>query len=343
MPLKYIPILRWKRGERVGLANLSVGGKANVVPLIVVGADQFRAKASTISRPAITAADNFVNELITAWGNAQILIDASTVPHAIGNNPIVDIATSARAKGAQIVPATRLDAPPAYQAAVLQVHQADGRGAALRVDLQEFTDAASWVPNWPIALAATDLIVDFAENVTIVDGLGNVIDQAFMQLHQGRAWRSVTMSGSAMPGNFAGYTQGLHLLRRVELALWRRLAANRLPYTLQYGDYTSVSPNAPPQGIAWGFPINVRYTLQHDFLICRGVSTTGFGGVDMDQQLLGHARAIVAYRNRGLLAHCWADNRINDIAAGTETSGNLESWVQIGVNRHIELTRQILP
>jgi hypothetical protein len=343
MPLPYVPTVRWKRGERVGLANLTPAGRTNVIPLVVVAADQFRAKPETASRAAVAAADNFVNELMTAWSGAPIYIDASAVPHAIGNNPIADIAASARAKGAYIIPATRLEAPPAYQAAVQTVIQQDLHGVGLRVDLQQFANAAAWAANWPVALSATDLIVDFAENVGLVHGLGTVVDNAFMQLHQGPQWRSVTMSGSAMPGNFGGYPQGLYPLRRTELQLWQHLSGIGLPYTLQFGDYTSVSPNAPPQGIAWGFPINVRYSLSQDFLICRGVGTTGFGGVDMDQQLLGHARSIVAYPTRGALLHCWADTRIDNIAATTSGPGNLESWVQIGVNRHIELTRQTLP
>jgi T4 beta protein len=342
MPVRYSPILRWKRGERVGLTNLSAAGRLNVFPLVVVAADQFRAKQPTVSRPAVTAADNFVNELMTAWASAPIYIDAAAVPHAIGASPIVDIAMSAHTKGARIIPATSLDAPPAYQAAVQTIVQRQNKGVGLRVDIQEFANTANWVANWPFPQAQTDLIVDLADNVALVQGLGAVVDNAFTQLHRGQHWRSVTVAGSNMPGNFGGYTQGLHLLPRRELQLWQHLSSLPLPYALQFGDYTSVSPNAPPQGIAWGFPINVRYSLSQDFLICRGVGTTGFGGVDMDQQLLGHAQSIVAYPNRGALPHCWADTRINNIAGGA-SPGNLESWVQIGVNRHIELTRQILP
>ena len=98
----------------------------------------------------------------------------------------------------------------------------------------------------------------------------------------------------------------------------------------------------PPAGIKWGFPINVRYTLPQDFLICRGVSTTGYGGVDMDKQLVGHAKDIVSYSGRHRIS-CWGDGEIDNIASGKTSQGNLETWVQISVNRHIELTRQQIP
>jgi hypothetical protein len=341
--MRYIPILRWKRGERVGLSHVTLAGKKDVVPLVALAPDQFRNKAATASRPTVSAAEAFVNELVTAWGKALAYVDGSSLPHAIGTQPLVDIAAAAKSAGAPIIPATWLDAPPAYQAAVKSVVQADKKGVALRVDLEEFTSASSWVSSWPFALNETDLIVDLAENVILIGQLGHAVDTAFQKLHQPKQWRSVTMAGSSMPGNFSGYQAGTHLLPRAELTLWKKLSKLKLPYVLQFGDYTSVSPNAPPQGIAWGFPINVRYTRTDDFLICRGVGTTGHGGIDMDQQLIEHAKKIVSYPKRGPLAHCWADTRIDNIAAGKESPGNLEAWVQIGVNRHIELTRQTLP
>lgn len=75
----------------------------------------------------------------------------------------------------------------------------------------------------------------------------------------------------------------------------------------------------------------------------QGVGTTGYYGVDMDQQLLGHAQNIVNFANRGPLAHCWGDAEVDAIAAGSKPPSNLERWVQIGVNRHIELIRANLP
>ena len=98
-----------------------------------------------------------------------------------------------------------------------------------------------------------------------------------------------------------------------------------------------------PQGIAWGFPINVKYTLANGFLICRGVKTTGLGAQDMDAQLVGHAGTIVAFPTRAPLVHCGGDRHIDDIYSGATGPGNLETWVTIGVNRHAELVRHLLP
>jgi len=339
----YTPILRWKRGERVGVQRLGVATRAGVTPLFMIAPDQFKQKPATAGTAARTAAQAFVAEVQTAWGTSPFYLDASGLtPTAAHPNPLVDIATAARAAGLQLIPATRLTASGAYQADVSLVALVDGRGVALRVDMQGMTSASAWTSSWPHSLGDTDLIVDFADQIQIVAGMGATINHAFATLHAGTAWRTVSVAGSSIPANLTGYAAGLHRIGRAEWALWTNLNAASLPYQVHFGDYATVPLAAPPAGIAWGFPISVRYTLPTEFLICRGVGTTGFGGVDMDVQLSGHARSIVGFAGRTPLPGCWGDQRIDAIAAGG-SPGNLETWVQISTNRHIEITRSILP
>jgi len=277
-------------------------------------------------------------------GNGPCYIDASAVGQTTRHpHPIVDIAASARQLGANIIPATRLSAPVTYQQDVATVHQTDGKGAALRVDLQGLTSANSWTGSWPIPLADTDLISNFGTNVGTVYALGATATQAFQNLYRGNQWRTITVAGTSMPDNFTGFQAGLHAINRQEWNFWNSLSNAGLPYQIDYGDYATIPVNSPPPGISWGFPINVRYTLPQEFLICRGVSPTGYGGQDMDVQLVGHAQSIHGYAGRNPISTCWADTEIDDIAAQTTSPGNLEKWVQIGVCRHIERVRLDLP
>jgi hypothetical protein len=145
-----------------------------------------------------------------------------------------------------------------------------------------------------------------------------------------------------MPENFGGMKAGLHTIERAELALWHQLLQSSLPYRIDYGDYATVPIIPAPSAIAWGYPINVRYTLPTKFLICRGVQTTGEDGVDLDEQLIGHAKSIKKYRSRNRV-DCWSDKTNDKIAEEEEKPGNLETWVKIAVNRHIELVRSTIP
>jgi Beta protein len=340
----YVPLLRWKRGERVGVSHVSALGRRDVRPLFILGTAQYVGKDATKKRAAIPAADIVCQDLLTTWGTAPFYLDAAALATPVGgHHPLIDIATVARGLGLSLIPATQLAAPAPYQAAVQALVAHDKRGVLLRVDLQEFTSAAAWAPGWYVPLSDTDLLVDFADNVGTVAALGAALHPAFTGLHGRGQWRTVAISGTSMPENFTGFAAGQYTIRREEFALWQRLAGLGLPYALEYGDYATVPTAPPPSGIKWGFPINVKYTLAADFLVCRGVNTTGPAAKDMDVQLIQHAQTIVAYGSRGGLAHCWADGIIDQIAAKVVDPQGLEHWVQLGVNRHIELTRTLLP
>ena len=339
----YTPILRWKRGERVALQKLSPAAKIDTVPLVVILPDQYVGRAETPLRPAMSAAEAFASEFLSCWGTAPFFLDASALSAGLtAQHPLISIATAARNVGLQLIPASKLGAPTLYRNAIAAVTALDGRGAGLRVDLQEFTTAAHWVSAMIVPPTQTHLIADFAENVGMVSVLGQTIVAIFNSLHLASSWLSVTVAGCSLPENYTGYAAGQHLIQRAEWHLWQTLQAG-VTYPIQYGDYATVPPSSPPPGIRWGFPINVKYTLDSQFLVCRGVKTTGPGGVDMDIQLRNHALSIRAFIPRHPLGHCWADPKIDRIVLVPESPGNLETWVQIGVNRHIEKVRADLP
>lgn len=341
---RYIPILRWKQGERRGLGQLQHSAKNDVVPLFVLAPEQYRPPRGK-NVLGLSPAHALVTELSQCWGAAPFYLDASAIPMLVGsaNHALVDIANALRVAGLNMIPATVIGAPAHYQNAVSAIHAIDARGVGLRVDLAEFTSAASWAPLMPIPITETDLIADFRASVGLVSAIGSSLVTLFGSLHSGSNWRTVTVAGTSIPTDFSGYAAGLHVLPRTEWALWNSLSSAGLPFRLDYGDYATVSLAAPPSGIAWGYPINVKYTLPGAFLVCRGVKTTGRGGIDMPPQLIGHARSIVGYPTRTRISGCWGDDLIDNIAAGTESPGNLETWVRISVNRHINRVRSDLP
>lgn len=80
---------------------------------------------------------------------------------------------------------------------------------------------------------------------------------------------------------------------------------------------------------------SVKYTVDAGWLILRGqgTRTPGTGGF---AQFANHAVNLVAnplYCGPGF---SWGDQQIHDIASGVTGAGNLETWVRIGVNHHLE-------
>lgn len=339
---RYVPILRWKEGEEGALSHLVQNQKADVCPLIILMNEQYKDKKATKKKPAVLAAVAFVDRIIACWGTQPFYLDASDIPTpANGSHPIAAIAAVAHSRGVALIPATSLGVPSGYAQAVHSITQNLSTGIALRVELHEATNAASWVNGWPISLAQTDLIVDLQDTAPTVLGLGSVLQAAFASLHMGMIWRTVTIAGTSMPPNFSTLSQGLHIIPRSEYLIWQNIHAG-LPYRLDYGDYATPPIAEPPSGIRYGFPINVRYTLVDSFLICKGVRTTGVGSVLQATQLRAHASDIKNHPNRYYLNGCWADDEIDQIAVGKSPQG-LGYWVTIGVNRHIAITRHMIP
>jgi len=342
MVYRYVPILRFKAGERTALEKLSPAARNDVVPLMMLAPDQYVSKKATKKAPAVPSPAYFAQQMTYAWGAAPFYLDATALAPSPGGHPLAAIAAQARAVGLSLIPSTTLGASPQYHAAVAAAASTDGRGVALRIDLSELAQSTHWVPGWSFPLDHTDLIIDLGE-VGAAVALGATLNPSFLGLAGGANWRSVTVAGTNIPSNFQGFAAGLYPLPRAELSLWQSLTSASLPYRLDFGDYGTVSLAPAPQGIAWGFPITVKYTLGASYLICRGVRTTGAGGVDMHVQLQGHAQGIVGYSGRGRLGHCWGDGVIDAIAATTTTPGGLPQWVGYSVNRHIENTRAVIP
>lgn len=342
--IRYVPILRWKRGERIALRHLTPQARARTTPLLLLGSEQFKVKAATKAHAAVPAPQVFVHDMLSDWGNGTFYLDASSLPtQGAQPHPIAAIASAARAAGATMIPVVHLGANHSYVSAVTAIRNFDGRGVCLRIDMQELFSVANWLPQWPFAIGETDLIVDFGENVASAAALGTALDGVFTGLNTSGVWRSITVAGTSMPPNFTGYTAGQHHIARIEAQLWSRLSALPLPYQLDFGDFASVTTGVTPTNIAWGYPINVKYTLPNHFLIFRGVRTTGPSGVDMDIQLRGHARGIAGYSPRHPIAGAWSDHAIDQIAVGNADTKGLEHWVQLSVNRHIELMHAVLP
>jgi hypothetical protein len=135
MVYRYIPILRWKLGEKKALKAVSEPMyKKGICPLIVVTEETFADRSETARSEAMTASFIFADELTKHWGARPFYLDASNIrPSGRGPHPLVEAAKECRTQGARMMPATRLRVSDAYDAAVLAVANADKRGVALTV------------------------------------------------------------------------------------------------------------------------------------------------------------------------------------------------------------------
>lgn len=77
---------------------------------------------------------------------------------------------------------------------------------------------------------------------------------------------------------------------------------------------------------------NLRYTINNDFLVYKGINTrrNGFGQMQILCQQLVNSQCYCQPQ------FSWGDTYINDCATGICSTGNAETWRRVGTNHHIE-------
>ena len=73
---RYIPVLRWKRGERVGLSRVSAAGRRDVFPMFVIGTEQFKGKKETKKSTAIPTPEKLALDIEAEWGTSPFYLEA---------------------------------------------------------------------------------------------------------------------------------------------------------------------------------------------------------------------------------------------------------------------------
>jgi hypothetical protein len=337
-----MPIVKWKRGEFDALKRLLVQDRPHVIPMVEVLDDSIDLDEDPAGAGAPSAYDRAAAQLKKAWGNAPFFIDTQEldVPAPSAPHPLEQLFAACRQAGLSAVPVTGLGCSQAYNQAVARVIGSDGRGCALRLDVDDLvvsTVGASINGVLGIlgaAPTAVDLVLDWR---AIDAGAGAAMSLAAAAivptLPHVAAWRSVVFAASSFPAALTGVGTGLSTIARAEWAAYRLLLAQApAGRALSFGDYAIAYPvyaPAPFLGSA-----SIRYTITDDWLIVRGRSLKGpvYGGFGQFQQLCGQLVANPAYCGQ---TFSWGDEYIDQCSIGQVGTGNLTTWRSVGTNHHI--------
>jgi hypothetical protein len=211
----YVPVLRFKRAERVALRNLEESDKDSMTPLIeILPNGDARYEASGGSTIAAQVKEN--------WGDRPLFIDFCQ-PSLPGVAELaISLSVAAQAYGLTTIPVTGLGRSDAYQRTIANVVGSNNHGLCMRVasrDLREATFTQrfiSLISSLRVEPDAVDLIVDY--------GLGTAADPSFAYLcHRvphPTAWRTFTVLGGSFPRDLTGFRIGEHEVPREEWLRW---------------------------------------------------------------------------------------------------------------------------
>lgn len=327
---RYLPMMKTRAGEVTALTNLPPPVRGRILPVLHV---------------CETVAAGFAPSLAAGWAGQLTALDgAFNANHQQNANAFTTLLQAMRNGGIPTMPSVSISDPLFYQQ--VAIASVDGNGLVVKTTLPNVAATCSWVASNQWATGSIDLVVDL-RHIGDVDP-GTFAGYVAMVLNQNAealaSFRSITLASGAAPKDHGAPVRGPNLVSRRDWALWSAVAPV-VAQRLDYADYLTGHPDlTEPPGAAMGnATVSARYTLDHSWLIIKGVATGGAYGLPMRQQHQAHATAISATSGFNGLIACWADGEIQQASASIAGRSGRQKWSEYAANRHINLVADRLP
>lgn len=331
----YVPVLKWRKGEKLALSNLPDRLQKLIIPLIELVNDEG-------DNP-----EDLPNDISKFWRRTAYL-DVRHRPKSFARRALDNIVSNNQ--NIDIIPVVSLDSQQIIMEGIKNVVGAYNNGFALRIIINQDLDFSLLIKEvnlklkyFAVAKDKVDLIVDFGylegKTQTYKTVLEKIADTISFD-----DWRNVIFAAGNFPPSLEEFRPNEdNRLNRTELELWKK-NKTICGRNIVYSDYTVRNPDNISKGFSRG-SISVRYTLENDFQVFRGTQE------DKPFKYLVHAMNIrELYSDAYSESYCWGDEAITEKAnqlkrcldSGTNpetyggfSPGNSTAWVAWSVNHHI--------
>lgn len=347
----YMPVLKWKQGERGAIKTLLASQKALLLPIAEIQDRLYDWKASEYKKPWDEVLDDVATKTRKAWGrNHEIAVDLSNkLPH-LPNTAWRRLFTKLWNEGVKAVPVVSSSTALSELNTLKAVSKAhDNTRWLLRytidpgaVILPKPTDVASWFRS-NVALIGQphkdiDAVIDLGhvggwEAAAVAQAVADIV-QAVINLGP---WRHLTLASGAFPKNLAGLAKGTHQLPRVDWALFkavRTLAAakGRVPLFSDYGVNHIDSFEGDPRLLRMS--ANIRYTDWQHWSVFKAGAVQVYG-YDQYVDLCKLLTALPVFKGA---AFSTGDENYDEKATNpAATPGNATTWRRDATNHHIHV------
>jgi hypothetical protein len=242
-------------------------------------------------------------------------------------------------EGSTPIPVVGLDRDTAYLRAVRAILSETGSALCVRLQAEDFVDAehtAEQVGDLRARLGAGDVpahvILDFRSIENVADEVVRTQSRAVYQRLSREGISRFVLLASSMPSSLSGMpTNTVRRIDRREFPLWRAIYEDS-GGAVAYGDYGIVHPeyvDLDPRVIRPA--AKIRYTSSQTWVVAKGRQYV------LEPTQYRYLAALILREpehRRG--ANGWGENYLRDCASGDEPSSNLERWVAVDTNTHIE-------
>lgn len=318
----YVPVLKWKAGEKDALVHLQPKIKENIRPLIELTPDIFE-KGIPLN--------------VSAHWQDLFYFDVSLESELLESD-FVDLVASCDDVN-QMIPVIHFD--DSYSK-MIALHRLSINGLALRVSIEDAISTNFSATLEEIATFIPLNQIDFILNVQEIDE--NDIQQKIFLVSSIlnntpilKEFKNIILTNGSFPASLSDCTiHEITLLERLEMKFYYNVVENvSLPiifsdYPINHWSYFEFKPGIRPS-------FNIRYTTDTSYLIYKGFTIQN-GGLNISNVVVG-CNAITNHPLYLGPSYSWADNEI--YLKATEQviqPGNLTTWRTIGTNHHITLT-----
>ena len=343
----YLPILKWKQGERIALRELTMAQWDGIVPLLEL--------------PAISAAPD-VESLRAALPNYTQKIAghlAKAIPEA---KPVaIDVrwvAPSYTKQARLLLVICRLLAKQSERKIIPAISEL--------MLVNDVVDLAKLVEFDPIAIRISVRDVDAIQIAPLVaaatkEGLTKkrlhlVLDQYSIVRGDPKAifttvrphidaalsigCGSVTLAGGSFPVDLIGYKQGAHDIPRVQWRIWEMAKAKRDYEKLLYSDYAVTNPGPLPDldPRQVNPSVAIRYAADGFWRLYKA------GGFKRGapNQYRGLCNLLLLDKIYSSATFSYGDQCYDEAARGSKGNGNPSSWRRDATSHHLVFTKSQL-
>jgi predicted ABC-type ATPase len=340
---KYLPILKWKQGERLALKNLSFVQWGKIIPLIELPAivaapngDSLRAalpaylakiakefKASIPDDKPLVIDSRYVSP---GYPNQSRLL--GVICHWLVKNTkrqVFPVLTQAIATSGPVELA-KLQGFDEYLFRILTPV----------IDSQQIKPLVSLLTAAKIEKNQLHLVVDQYSIVNEDPKVRFTMVRPYIDAAIASKCASTTLAGGSFPLNLIGIKQGTSDLPRVEWAIWKALRKIATYDAVRYGDYTVTNPAPVPEmdPKMLNPSVAIRYATDNSFRLFKA---GGFknGKPNQYQSLCKFLLSDAAYSGA---TFSFGDECYDKAASAKLGNGNPSSWRKDATNHHLVLT-----
>lgn len=344
----YVPLLIWKQGEQLALANLDTAKFSVVTPFIELPPIPYDWANECASKTLDSHLDKVIDTISISWkAGSPVFLDTSYIPEderlSSGQHYVDYLLSDAHTKNVPIIPVTNFERDKDYQGSIKSAIHRDGLGVCFRLTSDMLrnnlkVNIDDLLRQLEIKPSEVDIVLDFK---SIVPGTESMLEIAIGVILSSfpylMDWRTITFLGSGMPQDLSGFgANTISTTPRTEWVVWNNLVSSGgLPRNPSFGDYTTSHPifnEIDPRII--NPSASVRYTTASSWYIFKGKQLRGAKGIGFSQYVAISGQ-IVANSVYSGISFSWGDGYINDCHLGKVGTGNLTTWKQVGVSHHL--------